>query len=341
LNECAKINQGAVANFPGAEDNAKLLLRKGSGLRLGLEKIGFTAALVALGLAFPANAGDAPAGTDHQGDKEAIGAPPLELNPVPGKVEKGTPSPAPSQAESAPEKAEDKAEDKAPSQKSRYSVLVMDLKPTNADPDEVTVITQIVANSFSKHNAFNVLSGQDVSSAIGLEAQKQAMGCDEQTCLAEIAGALGADFVVFGTAGKLGQLFVVNLSLYDSAGANSAGRGQIEARNLELLPKEIDRVVNDMAFEITGVRVEDDPVAQDGAGISPLLLGGMTTAALGVGGAGLFYFLAFMNEGDLDNPDSTNKGDALFWGRTFVGLAAFSGLVGLGGLGAGVYGAVE
>lgn len=42
------------------------------------------------------------------------------------------------------------------------------------------------------------------------------MGCGDSSCLAEIAGAMGAEFVVFGDVGKLGETFVINLNLFDN-----------------------------------------------------------------------------------------------------------------------------
>src|SRR3712207_6923041 len=54
-----------------------------------------------------------------------------------------------------------------------------------------------------------------------LEAAKQSVGCaDDSSCLADVAGAMGAELVVFGAAGKLGTLY--NLKDRKSTRLNSS-----------------------------------------------------------------------------------------------------------------------
>src|SRR5438309_267107 len=56
-------------------------------------------------------------------------------------------------------------------------------------------------------HGLKVTSRSEMQALLGLERQKELMGCsDESTasCLAELAGALGADGVLTGTLGKVG-----------------------------------------------------------------------------------------------------------------------------------------
>ena len=51
---------------------------------------------------------------------------------------------------------------------------------------------------------------------LGLDKMKQAVGCDDVSCAAEIGGALGINYMVAGTAGKLGSRIVFSLKLIDT-----------------------------------------------------------------------------------------------------------------------------
>src|SRR5690242_2520281 len=92
--------------------------------------------------------------------------------------------------------------------------LVMDLKPNGIDVDTVETINGLIPVVLDENDQLDVLSGADVKQLIALEAQKQSVGCtDDSSCLADVAGALGAELVVFGNAGKLGTLFNLNINL--------------------------------------------------------------------------------------------------------------------------------
>ena len=54
---------------------------------------------------------------------------------------------------------------------------------------------------------------------LGLERQRQLLGCSESGCSAEILGALGSDALVMGSVAKVGARHVVNLKV---VGARSA-----------------------------------------------------------------------------------------------------------------------
>jgi hypothetical protein len=63
----------------------------------------------------------------------------------------------------------------------------------------------------------NVTSPREVAAILGMERQKQLLGCSEgSSCLAEIANALGVDGLVMGDIAKIGSSYQVNLKVIDS-----------------------------------------------------------------------------------------------------------------------------
>ena len=120
----------------------------------------------------------------------------------------------------------------------RLKVLVMDLAAEGpVDPGTVKTLTGIVSAELAAYTDLDVMADADVRRMLELEGEKQAVGCGDTSCLADIAGAMGARLVVFGSVGKLGDTLVLHLNLYDSAKAQSVGRQFLEAKDVATLPR--------------------------------------------------------------------------------------------------------
>jgi TolB-like protein len=244
--------------------------------------------------------------------------------------------------EPAPAETPDAAPVEKPPEKA--SVIVLDLKPTNADPETARLITDLVAVSLGRTRAFQVLTSEDVRSVVALEAEKHAMGCDDASCLAEIAGAMGADFVVHGSVGALGELFVVNLNLFDSQMAKSVGRESAQVRDRAELPGAIDAMMKTMVRDLVPEEAAAEPPppapaaeptpapVAEGSGenppfLSPLFLGGAAGAVLCAGGAVGLAVVAVLANGTVE--DKTAPGDERASART-LGQGAVVGAAALG-----------
>jgi hypothetical protein len=235
--------------------------------------------------------------------------------------------------------AEDEA--KAAGDGGKRSVLVLDLKASNTDPETTNLITELVAVSLQKRAVFDVLTSSDVRDVVAIESDRQALGCDEgsASCLAEVAGAMGADLVVTGTVGQLGSATLVTLNLFDSSAARSRGREELQVQDLATIRPEIDRAVGRLVSEFTGEVVPDAPIASPSEEtasaapspfVSPLFLGGAAMAvALGGTSAGLGVW-AFLEHEVLNDAGETsaNKtaslatGTGAFWGSVATGVGA-------------------
>lgn len=85
------------------------------------------------------------------------------------------------------------------------------------DPKLVDFLTDTIVGAIQQRG-YSVVGPRDIATIIGFERQKQLMGCGEaSSCVAELAGALGADHLVSGSVGKLGESLVMNLQLIDAA----------------------------------------------------------------------------------------------------------------------------
>jgi hypothetical protein len=81
---------------------------------------------------------------------------------------------------------------------------------------------------------------RDIIQVLGLERQKQLLGCEAVSCVAEIAQALDADGMIGGSIGKSGASLVLNVRVTSSAGTQLAAKSvvvpSVEAVLTELKP---------------------------------------------------------------------------------------------------------
>jgi TolB-like protein len=126
-------------------------------------------------------------------------------------------------------------------------VFVMNLKAVGINPGAADLVTDLVTGELGGYRRIDVLSGQDVQQLLRLEADRQAMACDEgASCMAELAEALGARFLLRGQVSRVEGVLVVNLSLVDTSKTSVIAREEARARDLEDLQRRIAPLVNNV-----------------------------------------------------------------------------------------------
>ena len=96
------------------------------------------------------------------------------------------------------------------------AVFAVDIK-AGITPEQAAIVVDYITDSVRKSGSFSrVISSRDVEAVLSLERQKQLMDCSQQSCIAEMVGALGADMVLAGSVGKVGGYYLVNLLLVSS-----------------------------------------------------------------------------------------------------------------------------
>lgn len=97
--------------------------------------------------------------------------------------------------------------------------------------------TDAITAEVQARGFFDVISSRDIQALLGVERQRQLLGCseDSKSCMAELSGALGARFVLTGSLAKLGDAFQLTLSTLDSQKVQPIGRATRIAKDLEAL----------------------------------------------------------------------------------------------------------
>lgn len=95
-------------------------------------------------------------------------------------------------------------------------LVVVQLQPRGGvEPATVALFTDSLVGELRRTPGVSVMTDADVAAVVGVERQRQLAGCDDASCLTEIAGALGVDRVVHGSVGRVGGSLVVNLTSID------------------------------------------------------------------------------------------------------------------------------
>lgn len=211
-------------------------------------------------------------------------------------------------------------------------VLVLPVVVTGVDLDDGRALDALVLAEASRIRGVEVVGADEIKRLAALEAEKQAMGCDEASCLEELAGALGARYVLFGAVSQLGDATTLTLSLYDGAGGDRPIRRETAtASRAAKLARYVRPTVQKLLLTVGRDVVVEEPAPPP---ISPLVWIG--AAALGAGGlatlgAGGLVALAELNV-QTPTRDAGEKATAQVLGRTalVVGGAAVV-VAGLGG----------
>ncbi|MFZ5440271.1 MAG: kelch repeat-containing protein [Myxococcota bacterium] len=148
--------------------------------------------------------------------KKAPAPPPPAPEPAP--VVEPMPEPAPVATPPPP---------RAPS---KPSVVVLDVEVSVPNEKlDGAAFTELVVSSVAGTEQFTVISSREVATLIGLERQKQLLGCGEESCMAEVANAIGSNFVLTSSVGRVGETYLVTVKLVDARRSHVAARTTLQA----------------------------------------------------------------------------------------------------------------
>ncbi|MDP1822416.1 MAG: hypothetical protein Q8L48_04215 [Archangium sp.] len=177
------------------------------------------------------------------------------------------------------------------------------------DTARASVWLERFAEVLRRDKRVEVTTTADLAQLIGLERQKQMLGCepDATSCLAELANALGTDGVLVGSIIRTGDSFlvVVKVIRQKTGGVwwSASGRMTGEGALLDWLDAQAAVAVNAM--------LPPPPVP-----VGPLVVGGLGIVALGVGATLVALSNTVALEAVRTAPDEPALAKALDAGRT-------------------------
>ena len=86
----------------------------------------------------------------------------------------------------------------------RTPIAVMDLQGRGVDEAASGALTTEVGNTLARLRVFRVITREDIKRMVQLEqTRQQCTGGVDAACMAEIGGALGVDYLVYGEVAKI------------------------------------------------------------------------------------------------------------------------------------------
>jgi hypothetical protein len=107
------------------------------------------------------------------------------------------------------------------------AVVVPGLKSDQLETGHLALLNEVLLTELQKlEPGVRVFGPSDLNDMIGFEKLKDAAGCDDVSCVRDLAGALGAKRIVVGRIGALGDRMAVTLKLIHIDEARVAQRSQ-------------------------------------------------------------------------------------------------------------------
>lgn len=193
-----------------------------------------------------------------------------------------------------------------------------------------------------------LVGSTDIAAVLGLEQQKQLLGCTDSACIAEIGNAMGASHLYTMSIGKVGDQYIVSYKFLNTRDASVLSRKvlYLKATGNELT-NGVRQAANELAlsqgwtkeaFVAKATKTAPEPAGEQPEGeaeIDPLLLAGGGVAGLGgmavLGLGGISAFLDLVVVGNPSTP-SDERGAAADASLLMSGGAALGGAFFIAGL---------
>jgi TolB-like protein len=112
------------------------------------------------------------------------------------------------------------------------------------DPQIAEFLSERFAQQLREASGLQVTTPKTIAAVLGLERQRQLLGCanDAQSCLAELAGALGVSAIIQGEIARLERSVQINLRIVDAVTAATLFTASRRAPTTDELLDELNEV---------------------------------------------------------------------------------------------------
>lgn len=135
--------------------------------------------------------------------------------------------------------------------------------------EQLSFYTDHFAQALGTHG-FSITTASEIDTLLGFERQRQLIGCDEgNSCMAELAAALGVDAIVKGSVAKLSDRVQVNVKLLAASDAKTLATYSGSASNDGQVLDELVHAATEITRQLRG----EHPSKPSLLGLVPALVG--------------------------------------------------------------------
>lgn len=122
-------------------------------------------------------------------------------------------------------------------------LAMLDVQANGVDAAQADALGEAISKEVDQRGYYDVLTAKDLRTLLGVERQKQLLGCGDSSCTAELSGAIGARFVLQSTLTRLGTSMQLSVQMLDTSKAQTVARAVRVARNVLQLREALPYVV--------------------------------------------------------------------------------------------------
>ena len=127
------------------------------------------------------------------------------------------------------------------------TLVVAPLRAIEAAGSASQIISEQIRAFVGRSGKYTLVSPEEMEALDAELARQLSGGCDQASCVAQLGGALGAQYLLTGSLGLIGKTYVLNLKLIDiettSAKANAK---PIMASSLDEIVRRVDEATADV-----------------------------------------------------------------------------------------------
>jgi len=134
-----------------------------------------------------------------------------------------------------------------------------------ASAEQLESLSDLVANECVARGGYRVITRADIRAMLKMEQDKMLLGCTDEACMAEIGGALGVPYMIFGTLSRMGESWLLTMRALDVnkvaviAAVSRQVRGDLDAA-LKAVPRMVLELLNSAR---TTTHPDELPLAPD------------------------------------------------------------------------------
>jgi len=179
----------------------------------------------------------------------------------------------------------------------RHRVAVLDIKAdTEIAQGTLNSLNELMLTELEERGRLDALGSRDIANMLSLEEERAKLtGCVDETCMAEIGGALGVRLLVASSIGRIGNQFLVTVKVLDVKAARVLKRATetVDHDDAELIAaiktavRTVADAIKELSLDMPEPGESDSQEPREPVGfwdVAPWVGLGLTVALAGAGG---------------------------------------------------------